>query len=110
MSPAQALDAQNDRPAAQKNKRRDSLKTKQNDGKPGTKLTYKLQRELDALPSEIESLEASIEALRSQTEDADFYSQPYADVEKVLAELTHNESELEARMQRWLELEELRES
>ncbi len=69
------------------------------------KLSYKLQRELDQLPGLIESLEQRLETLQAQTGAADFYQQPHTQVAEQLAALQRCESELEAAMERWLELE-----
>ncbi len=75
-----------------------------------TKLSYKDQRELDGLPAEIETIEAGIEALQAAIAAPDFYSQEADAVQTKLAELKDRESELEQRMERWSELETLRES
>ena len=71
------------------------------------KLSYKLKRELEALPDEIEQLEQQIDALQEQTAAAGFYDQPYEQVEGVLKSLAALTSRLEQLMDRWGELESL---
>jgi len=73
------------------------------------KLSYKLQRELDALPEEIEALEATLRQLHVESARADFYSQPYAETQKVLEKLTAQQRALDDAMARWMELESLQE-
>ncbi len=73
------------------------------------KLSYKLQRELDTLPGEIETLEALVEDLQSQTGAADFYSQDNDWVTKMLASLDEAKAKLESTEERWLELEAMQE-
>jgi ABC transport system ATP-binding/permease protein len=75
-----------------------------------TKLSYKDQRELDLLPAEIEALEVQKAALAARMAEPDFYSQPPHTVQAALAEFADMESRLEARVERWGELEALRES
>uniref|UniRef100_UPI0038994C04 ATP-binding cassette domain-containing protein n=1 Tax=Oceanospirillum multiglobuliferum TaxID=64969 RepID=UPI0038994C04 len=69
------------------------------------KLSYKLQRELDLLPAEIERLEAALEDLHKLTGDSQFYQQDQDKVAKTLDQLQQTEAELETVMERWLELE-----
>ena len=75
--------------------------------RPATKLGYKDQRELDALPAEIEKLEASIAALQETVADPGFYSQEDDTVRTTLEQLAVAEAELEKRVDRWGELETL---
>ena len=75
-----------------------------------TKLSYKDQRELDDLPAEIERIEAAIAALQATIAAPDFYTQDAALVQRELHELSQAEQRLEERMERWSELETLRES
>ncbi len=92
-------EARKNREAAERRKRR----------KP-TKLSYKDQRELDALPVEIEELEARIAALQEAIASPDFYAQEAELVQRKLGELADAEKSLEQRVERWGELETLRES
>ncbi len=75
-----------------------------------TKLSYKDQRELDQLPAEIETLEARVESLQARVAAPDYYVQDAQTVQSGLAELRDAEALLEARIERWGELESLRES
>ncbi len=71
------------------------------------KLSYKLQRELDALPDEIEVLEAQLANLRTLVNQTDFYQRPFEETQHVLAELRETEGRVERAVERWAELEEL---
>jgi ATP-binding cassette subfamily F protein uup len=71
------------------------------------KLSYMLQRELDALPDQIEQLETRVGALRETVSDPAFYQRPHADVQQQLAALQGLERELEVAVERWGELEQL---
>ncbi|HEB78418.1 MAG TPA: ABC transporter ATP-binding protein, partial [Methylothermaceae bacterium] len=75
-----------------------------------TKLSYKEQRELEALPAEIERLEARQAELNDRIAQPDFYHQGREITEPVLAELAAIERELEAKYARWDELEALKEA
>ncbi|MBU2964439.1 ATP-binding cassette domain-containing protein [Amphritea sp. 2_MG-2023] len=69
------------------------------------KLSYKLQRELDLLPGQLETLEGDIAQLHEQTGAADFYNGDHEHVAATLAALQTKESQLEKLMERWVELE-----
>lgn len=73
------------------------------------KLSYKLQLELDALPDRIEELERKVGELESDTTKADFYSQPFDQVQSILDRLAATKTELEQAIERWSELETLKE-
>ncbi len=73
--------------------------------KKSKKLSYKLQRELDNLPSKIEELEKFIESLTLTVEQPDFYDQPYEKTSEVLEQLSIAQQEFDAAMERWSELE-----
>ncbi len=75
--------------------------------RPATKLSYKDQRELDALPAEIESLEAELTRLQQTMADPGFYAQDGDTVKAALQELADMQAELERRVERWGELETL---
>jgi ATP-binding cassette subfamily F protein uup len=74
-------------------------------GKP-KKLSYKDQRELDALPARIESLEAEQSQLQAITSDPDFYRQEPDTITATLARLEALSVELESCYARWEELED----
>ena len=74
--------------------------------KSAKKLSYKLQRELDSLPAEIERLEALQEELQAETSAADFYQQEHAQVTERLEALAEATKQLEHCYERWVELSE----
>src|SRR5690606_23247504 len=76
-------------------------------GTPSRKLSYKLQRELDALPDAIDALEREIAALHATTGAPEFYRGPQEEVRATLERLRALEGELEAAVERWAELEQL---
>ena len=71
------------------------------------KLSYKLQRELDGLPGEIEALEEELAGLETKTAEPDFYQQDQATVESVLNRLTELNTQIEEKMERWEELDSM---
>jgi ATP-binding cassette subfamily F protein uup len=73
------------------------------------KLSYKLQRELDALPDRIAELEGRVTELRGVVNDGAFYRQPQADVQRLLNDLALAERDVDAAVERWAELERLAE-
>ena len=72
---------------------------------PKRKLSYKEQRELDALPQQMEELEAKQAALEAEIADPSFYSQDQEVVTERLAELAKATEALDAALERWTELE-----
>jgi ATP-binding cassette subfamily F protein uup len=74
------------------------------------KLSYKEQRELDQLPTEIQEIESRISRLQAVIADPDFYTQDQTLVQEKLAELNESELQLEQRVERWSELETKKES
>ena len=70
------------------------------------KLSYKLQRELDGLPTEIENIEAEIAKLQKVLEDPAFYDKPFAETQPILESLTDHQQSLEVATERWIELDE----
>ncbi|TOC04107.1 ABC transporter ATP-binding protein [Vibrio parahaemolyticus] len=69
------------------------------------KLSYKLQRELEALPAKLEQLESDIETLQEQVNDPEFFAKPVEQTQPVLEQLAALEQELEIAFERWEELE-----
>jgi ABC transport system ATP-binding/permease protein len=69
-------------------------------GKP-KKLTYKNQRELDALPARIEVLETEQAQLHATVNDAGFYQRPPDDISAALERLEVIARELEVCYERW---------
>jgi ATP-binding cassette subfamily F protein uup len=92
---------------AEERKRRAAERRRQ---RPATKLSYKDQRELDALPVEIEELEAAVAELQQTLANPGFYAQDGDAVKDTLQRLADKEAELERRVERWGELESLRAS
>ncbi|NVK38264.1 MAG: ATP-binding cassette domain-containing protein [Gammaproteobacteria bacterium] len=77
--------------------------------KPAKKLSYKLQLELDGLPEIIEGLEAAVEALSAETSGADFYVKDTDYVTQTLAKLEQTQAQLDEKVERWMELEAMKE-
>lgn len=73
------------------------------------KLSYKLQRELDSLPEQLEEAESALAALQEETGAPDFYQKDHQLVSDKLAELQVQEEKVEALMERWVELEAMQE-
>ncbi|QJD58528.1 ATP-binding cassette domain-containing protein [Pseudomonas sp. gcc21] len=71
------------------------------------KLSYKLQRELDALPESLERLEAELEAIQQQVNAPDFYQQPHEHTAPVIEALAAKQAELDGALERWAELDDL---
>jgi ATP-binding cassette subfamily F protein uup len=69
------------------------------------RLSYKEQRELDALPEEIAALEAEQARLKEEAASPEFYKSPAAHIHAVLARLEAVHVELDAALARWVELE-----
>ncbi|MEQ8857162.1 MAG: ATP-binding cassette domain-containing protein [Pseudomonadales bacterium] len=69
------------------------------------RLSYKEQRELDALPALIERLEAEQAELATRTADPDFYRQDEAAVAAGLRALAEIETRLQQAYERWQALE-----
>ena len=90
--------------AAEERKRRAAERRSE---RPATKLSYKDQRELDALPAEIETLEVAIADLQQTVADPGFYTEDAGTVRETLERLAEKEAELERRIDRWGELETL---
>jgi ATP-binding cassette subfamily F protein uup len=69
------------------------------------KLSYKEQRELDALPARIDALEAEARALEARIAAPDFYKEPAASIKDALARAEALKFEVEALYARWQELD-----
>jgi len=82
---------------------------RRNNKKP-SKLSYKHQRELDRLPAEIQTIESQIRELQQAIADPDFYAQKNDLVQDTLKKLSGAELQLERRVERWGELETMKES
>lgn len=73
---------------------------------PKKKLSYKLQRELEAIPGQIEALETELAALQEDTASADFYQRSQDEAKAALDRLSSLQEELDRLIERWAELEE----
>ena len=74
------------------------------------KLSFKDKLALEALPSEIGTLERKVAALRTELADADLYRRRPARFKEATDALTAVEAQLTAAEERWLELEAKREA
>ena len=70
------------------------------------KLSYKLQRELEALPGQIDALEQQMAAVQAQIASPGFYQRPIGETSPVLARLEQLQAELDVLVERWAELED----
>lgn len=87
-------------------KNEQSLQEQENDGiVPKKKLSYKLQRELDAIPAQIDDLETELAVLHEQVSQADFYLQTTEHAEAVLAKVNTVQEQLDVLIERWAELD-----
>ena len=83
--------------------------TKNQEPKKAKKLSYKLQRELEQLPGQIETLESTIASLELEVSGADFYQGDHAKVNETLEQLGLAQQNLEQALERWMELEAMTE-
>jgi ATP-binding cassette subfamily F protein uup len=84
-------------------------KSVKSSAKPRKKLSYKLQRELEALPQVIAEKEARLKKLQESINEAGFFEQPLEKTEPVMNEITELEEQLMQDLERWEELENLSE-
>lgn len=89
------------KPQAAEEKRKDNIKK----ANTSAKLSYKLQRELEQLPSLLESLDEDIQQLQSQVSAPDFFNKPHDETDSVLKQLAEKEHALEEAFERWQTLE-----
>ncbi|TQV81372.1 ATP-binding cassette domain-containing protein [Exilibacterium tricleocarpae] len=73
--------------------------------KKAKKLSYKLQRELDRLPAQIETLEQELSRLQEAIAAPAFYQQPHAETSRALQQLADGEAALNQLYERWELLE-----
>ena len=69
------------------------------------KLSYKDQRELDALPAQIETFEEEVESLQQLMSADDFYKQDKEAIKKIQQQLLESQEKLTYCYTRWEELE-----
>ncbi len=70
------------------------------------KLSYKVQRELEALPGKIDAVEKNISALQAEIAQPAFYQQTAEHTGETLARLEALQKELDELLERWAELED----
>ncbi|RXT81355.1 ABC transporter ATP-binding protein, partial [Pseudomonas syringae] len=70
------------------------------------KLSYKLQRELEALPAQIDEVEGKMAALNAEMAEPGFYQRSSEQTAAVLAQLESLQAELDKLLERWAELDE----
>lgn len=66
-----------------------------------------MQRELEALPQQIENLENTIAQLQESVNDPAFFQKSNEETQSVLQKLSEAEAELDTTFERWEELEEM---
>ncbi len=76
-----------------------------NQTKKAKKLSYKDQRELDALPAQIESFEEEVESLQKLMASEEYYKQEEEEIKKVQDQLQSAEASLQHCYNRWEALE-----
>jgi ABC transport system ATP-binding/permease protein len=76
--------------------------------KTASKLSYKLQRELDTLPAQIEQWEAELVELSAQMALPEFYNRPADAISAASQVIAQKEATLQQAYQRWDELEKLK--
>ena len=69
------------------------------------KLSFKEQRELEALPARIEALEGEQARLGAEVSAPDFYRKPASDIHATMSRLEALPAEIETALRRWDELE-----
>ncbi len=82
-----------------------ATKTQEKPATSAKKRSYKVQRELDMLPAEIERLETEIGEISEQMNQADFYQSERSVTEAVEKNLSDLQQQLNHCYQRWEELE-----
>jgi ABC transport system ATP-binding/permease protein len=75
------------------------------DKKPAAKLSYKLQFELEQLPSRIAALETEISTIEDRLSDPDLFDHDPGSFHQLSNRLPLAKQELDAAEERWLELE-----
>ena len=69
------------------------------------KLSYKLQRELEMLPGQIDAVEQRMAEAQEEVNAAGFYQRPIGETSAVLAQIEKLQGELDVLVERWAELE-----
>jgi ATP-binding cassette subfamily F protein uup len=74
------------------------------------KISQKEQRELATIEPEIAALEQAIAALETQLNEPSFYIDHAAEAPALLAQVEDKKAQLETKLNRWAELEEIKEA
>ncbi|MDO4642942.1 MAG: ATP-binding cassette domain-containing protein [Cardiobacteriaceae bacterium] len=74
--------------------------------KKAGKLSYKYQRELEALPAQIEEAEASVARLTAEVQESHFYERSQEEQTEVFAALQAAQAKLDSLVERWMLLED----
>jgi ATP-binding cassette subfamily F protein uup len=72
----------------------------------GRKLSFKEQREFEALPAQLEALEAEQRRVRAESESPEFFKAGGDHIRSVLARIEQLAAQHDALLARWLELED----
>jgi ATP-binding cassette subfamily F protein uup len=72
------------------------------------RLTYKEQRELDALPSAIDALETEQVSLQDEIASPEFYKTPADHIHHTLARVEDVKRALDEKLERWMALEQIK--
>lgn len=90
----------------EKKSKNENAKPKDGNSKSAQKLSYKLKRELEQLPLQIEACEQEINKLEQQISRPDFYDQDHEQSNTTLEQLASAQQQLERYFERWSELEQ----
>lgn len=98
-----------DKAQAEQVKKSDSVVKLEKKPAKKVKLSFKLKKELEELPLEIEALEGALAELQQLTSSADFQSGDREIIQSTLHELSDTDKKLQGKYQRWDELESMTE-
>jgi len=100
----------NSEPGEQPGASKEAVSQQPQNAKPaepkGKKLSYKLQREFDQLPRQIEQLEQELARLQETASSPDFYQGPAEEIDQHMKRMAEVEQSLEAKFERWAVLED----
>jgi ATP-binding cassette subfamily F protein uup len=96
-----------DKAQAEQVKKADSVAKLEKKPAKKVKLSFKLKKELEELPLEIEALEGALAELQQLTSSTDFQSGDREIIQSTLHELSDTDKKLQGKYQRWDELESM---
>ncbi|MCC5855072.1 MAG: ATP-binding cassette domain-containing protein [Idiomarina sp.] len=79
-------------------------------GKQPNKLSYKLKRELELLPAQLETIEQELEELQNKVSEPNFFTHPLDVTQPVMERIQALEQELDEALERWNYLETLQDN